>query len=310
MIDNYVLLIRNGYGSNFNKIYINYENNLLKKESYNSYGKKKISYEIELYKYISDNKINFPIPNIYFIYDNGYIMEYLNNFRPLYTIFKTLNKTQILLKINQILLSLHSFEKKHVTKEIYYFHLNIEIQTKITDRIQLINPIIEKYNYIKTINNKPIIPFQILISQIRNCIYNILDNKNEYFFVPIHGDCQFNNILYNSETEQIIFIDPRGYYGENNIFGIPEYDHAKIKFALTGYDEFDNRNIEHLDIQNDNINIFIDFLDETILKDKSLSTLLMITIWLSNAHCFLSNENKCIYSYFIALYLGTLYFTK
>lgn len=309
MINNFTTLVRNGYGSNFNNIYIDYENNILKKESYNSYGKKKILYEIELYKFIYDNKINFPIPKIYTIYDNGYTMQYLYNFKPLYTIFKTLNKTKIVNKINNYLLCLHSFTKKYVTKETYYFHLNLEIETKIIDRAHNILPIIEKYNYIKTVNNIHLIPFEILIAKIKKNIYDIINNTNEYFFVPIHGDCQFNNIMYNIDTEELAFIDPRGYYGENNIFGIPEYDYAKIKFALTGYDEFDNRNIDSLDIQNNNINIFIDFLDKSCINDKSLSTLLMLTIWLSNAHCFLSNENKCIYSYFIALYLGTLYFT-
>lgn len=307
----YKLLNRIGYGSNFNNLYIDYENNIIKKECFNSYGIKKINSEILLYNFIIDNQINFPIPKIYRFHDNGYTMQYLYNFKPLYKIFKNLDDTKkILNKIDQYLLCLHSFTKKIVTKETYIYHLKIEIETKIMDRMHIINPIIKKYNYIKTINNKQIIPFEILIEKLKTSIYNIVNTKNEYYFVPIHGDCQFNNILYNDETEEIIFIDPRGYFGEISVFGMAEYDDAKIKFALSGYDEFDNRQIDNLNIQDNNINIFIDFLDETIINDKSLSTLLMITIWLGNSHCFISNEYKAIYSYYIALYLGTLFFSQ
>jgi thiamine kinase-like enzyme len=237
-------------------------------------------------------------------------MQYLYNFTPLYKIFKNLDTNKIITKINKQLIYLHSFTKKYVTKEIYIYHLKIEIETKIMDRIRIINPIIQKYNYIKTINNKQIIPFEILMEKLKSSIYNIIDSKNEYYFVPIHGDCQFNNILYNNELDECIFIDPRGYFGELSIFGISEYDDAKVKFALSGYDEFDNRHIDNLNIKDNNIEIFIDFLDENIINDKSLSTLLMITIWLGNSHCFISNEYKAVYSYYIALYLGTLFFTQ
>jgi len=306
----YNLLSRIGYGSNFNNIYIDYENNVIKKECFNSYGAKKMKNEIALYHYIIENKINFPIPNVYSFDDNGYTMRYLYNFTPLYKIFKKLDKTKIITKINKHLICLHSFTKKYVTREIYIHHLKIEIETKIMDRIHIINPLIEKYGYIKTINNKQIIPFEILMEKLKKNIYNIIDAKTEYYFVPIHGDCQFNNILYNDELNECIFIDPRGYFGESSIFGISEYDDAKIKFALTGYDEFDNRLINNLNIKDNNIEIFIDFLDESIINDKSLSTLLMITIWLGNSHCFISNEYKAIYSYFIALYLGLSYFSE
>ena len=139
-------------------------------------------------------------------------------------------------------------------------------------------------------------------------INNIVKLVNDDQILP--GVNDLVNILYNDELNECIFIDPRGYFGESSIFGISEYDDAKIKFALTGYDEFDNRLINNLNIKDNNIEIFIDFLDESIINDKSLSTLLMITIWLGNSHCFISNEYKAIYSYFIALYLGLSYFSE
>jgi hypothetical protein len=117
--------------------------------------------------------------------------------------------------------------------------------------------------------------------------------------------------LYNSEKDDFIFIDPRGYYGNSKIYGIPEYDFAKILFALSGYDEFDNREINTLDISGNNININLFFLDKNILNINNLEILLMYNIWLGNAECFMkNNEIKGIYSYFIALFLGTLFINK
>jgi fructosamine-3-kinase len=172
----------------------------------------------------------------------------------------------------------------------------------------MIEPIIEKYKYIKKVNNVEIISFHKLINMIQTQIYILINNKNDYFFVPIHGDCQFNNILYNNDKNEIYFIDPRGYYGDSKIYGIPEYDYAKVLFALSGYDEFDNRQIDNLIINDDNIEIFIDMIDKNILKNNPFEVLLMLSIWLGNSHSFIKNENKAIYSYFISIYLGSLYF--
>jgi hypothetical protein len=143
-------------------------------------------------------------------------------------------------------------------------------------------------------------------------IYNLIELKDntEFYFVPIHGDCQFNNILYNIEKDDFIFIDPRGYYGNSDIYGIPEYDFAKLLFALTGYDEFDNREIDKLDVNNNNINVHINIWDETLLINNKLDVLLMRNIWLGNSQIFMeNNEYKGIYSYFLALYICN-YFTN
>jgi hypothetical protein len=241
-------------------------------------------------------------------------MEYLSDYFPLYQIYNKLTQEKqeaIVEKINTNLNLLHNFEKKIVTKEDYYKNLNIEIEEKITERFQVIKPVVEKYDFIKTINQVKIIPFFKLIELIKNEIYSIVDKKKEYFYVPLHGDCQFNNILYNTQNEELYFIDPRGYYGNSELFGIPEYDQAKIYFALSGYDEFDNRDINELRIVNNDIEIKLDnSLNIRDLEQNNLSILLMLNIWLGNAHCFIKNENKAVYSYFIGLYLGSLYFSS
>lgn len=304
---------RIGYGSNFNRISVDKSKNIIRKECINDYGMKKIKFEKIYYNFLISNKINFPYPKIHSFFENGYEMEYLNDYVPLYQIYNKLThekQQKILTKIDINLNILHNFEKKTVTKDEYYKNLNIEIEEKIIERYQFIKPIVEKYDFINSVNQVKIIPFFELIKLIKNEIYRLVENKKEYYYVPLHGDCQFNNILYNHSSEEIFFIDPRGYYGVSELYGIPEYDDAKIYFALSGYDEFDNRDISELQIHSNDIEIKLEnSLNIHKLEKDNLSILLMLNIWLGNAHCFIKNENKAVYSYFIGLYLGSLYFS-
>ena len=53
----------------------------------------------------------------------------------------------------------------------------------------------------------------------------------------IHGDLCFSNILYEPTTNIIKFIDPRGEFYSEGVFGDPDYDLAKLMHSvLGGYD--------------------------------------------------------------------------
>jgi len=55
----------------------------------------------------------------------------------------------------------------------------------------------------------------------------------------IHGDPTFSNILYDNRTARPCFIDPRGYYGREILFGDVDYDWAKLYYSIAGnYDQF------------------------------------------------------------------------
>lgn len=60
-------------------------------------------------------------------------------------------------------------------------------------------------------------------------------------FALIHGDCTFSNILLN-ETMEPVFIDPRGYFGNTELYGDPAYDWAKLYYSIAGnYDQFNKK---------------------------------------------------------------------
>lgn len=303
-------LQRNGYGSNFNKLYVDISENTIQKKCYNSYGMKKISNEIHFIHFINDNNINFPIPKMHAFLPYGYVMEYMKYYIPLYQIYNTLNAYEIQFNIKNKLGILHSFDKIITTRENYIKNVLIETKNKLYERYEIIKPIVYKYNYINSVNDIYIYDFNYIVETINSKIINIIKLKTEYHYVPIHGDCQFNNILINPDTNDICFIDPRGYFGNLEIFGIEEYDFAKILFALSGYDHFDNSDIAELSINDNNVNIQINILDPNILDTCDLQTLLMLTVWLGNAHCFIQNENKLMNSYFIAMYYCSLFLKK
>lgn len=304
------ILERYSYGSKYNNIFIDPSKNLVKKVCYNNEGLKKIKCEMNFFRFLMDKEIKFPIPKIISYGNNYYEMEYLKNYSPLYKIFELKieqEKKQILENIYSNLNHLHTSFKKQVSRDEYKLYLEMETKIKILERFNKIRHIIEKYSFIKKVNGLVLNNFINILDILNKKIDEYINKKTNFEIVLIHGDCQFNNILIEDKNNNIIFIDPRGFFGNSELFGIVEYDYAKIKFALSGYDKFDNMDIKQINIQDDNIYLETSFLDkiDKIFNDD-LETLLMLTIWLGNPHSFIENEFKTIYSFFLALYFSTL----
>ena len=57
-------------------------------------------------------------------------------------------------------------------------------------------------------------------------------------FSVIHGDLCFSNILYDSRNGIIRLVDPRGKFGEFDIYGDPRYDFCKISHSINGDYDF------------------------------------------------------------------------
>jgi hypothetical protein len=61
-------------------------------------------------------------------------------------------------------------------------------------------------------------------------------------FALIHGDCTFSNIMAD-DALNVVFLDPRGYFGFTELYGDPCYDWAKLYYSIYGdYDQFNNKN--------------------------------------------------------------------
>ena len=67
-------------------------------------------------------------------------------------------------------------------------------------------------------------------------------------FVLLHGDCTFSNTMLNKDRVPVL-IDPRGYFGNTELYGDPAYDWAKLYYSIVGnYDQFNLKRFD-LDIR-------------------------------------------------------------
>ena len=335
MLTNSGIQQRIGYGSNFNKISIIGE--VLIKQSMNSYGHQKMENEIAFYEFLSEvkraeplcgserfldsfprigsansetneNNIDFHVPEIFHIDSTNHTIEmrYLNEHIPLYKIFFDMSedrKQSILQKIYENLAKLHCHQTQ-VSQYVYWKDLYRETVHKIESRLESMEHLIRKYKHVTSVNGLLLKSLEEIVTIVNSRVKEHVCQQTEYIYSLIHGDCQFNNIL-TDDNDKIVFIDPRGYYGDTKLYGLKENDYAKIMFALSGYDVFDNSKIDDVCIDGHNM-IISDFL-QPMSSLSPIVTTLFACIWLGNAHIFIKNETKCITSYFIAMYYASKY---
>jgi hypothetical protein len=108
-------------------------------------------------------------------------------------------------------------------------------------------------------------------------------------FAFIHGDCTFSNMMLRVGCEPV-FIDPRGYFGNTELFGDVNYDWAKLYYSLVGnYDKFNlkdfrlkiNENDVELKISSNGWESFEQDFFDLSGADKNTIKLLHAVIWLS-----------------------------
>jgi len=305
----------NNYGFIFNNIQV--VGDTLRKKSKSVWGDKKISNEIEYYLYIQNNKINFPMPQLidYSCFGNTSVfpealmlgvhpayneltIEYISNSNTLTTVINKTNVEYYTDKIRTHMNNIHNI-KMAIPNTSLRTDLYIETVSKILDRYRDSN--LNDNNSITSVNNKKIKKIEYYCETIYTMLLNILGDRNEYSL--IHGDIHLGNIL-EGGTGELYFIDPRGYFGNSKLFGVEEYDYAKLLFGISGYSIFDNLTVDELQLNDGNLNIaFIkdyEYIYETGIFTKA-DILLSLSIWLGNHNCF-TNINKKIMSIMIAFY--------
>jgi hypothetical protein len=320
----------------FNNLTIVDENKILKK-GITDKGKDIIKYERGWYEYINNlnnGEINNIIPKIYNLFEFAILMEYKDGYIPLYKYFLNyedeiskiidysksikeaeynINKITILKNILNKINILHNIEIKTISKINFLSNIKKEIYDKLYDRKKIIDKFINYFGEIKIINGVYINTFDDVIEKCKKIITQYYNAIDEFKYNIIFGDCQFSNILINPDNiNDIIFIDPRGYFGESKIFGPIEYDYAKILYGISGYDRFNfsNFNIKKIDENIKSIEFEIKgFIYEKKIINKYFNKIhktFLVIIWLSLAEYNKNNIWKCLASYYYGLYLGTI----
>jgi hypothetical protein len=291
----------NNYGFKFNDITI--INDIFNKKSKNELGKIKINNEIDFYLYINKNNISFPMPELLNVQDGEITIQYISNAITLTNTLNSLNMYEFINQIKSYLYNIHCIQKE-VSFDIIETDLTIELQRKVIGRFNEFDWETNfKYKTITSVNNIKIKNIEYYSNIIKTRIILHLKNNNRDYYNIIHGDTHLGNIILDKDGN-LYFIDPRGYFGETKLFGLYEYDYAKLLFGLSGYSVFDNMVIDELTIVDNNLEI--DFIKqyESIFEKElfdETTRLLCLSIWLANNSCF-TNINKKIMSLMIAYY--------
>lgn len=129
--------------------------------------------------------------------------------------------------------------------------------------------------YTKTIGRLSRIRDLVPFADKRTININGRDYKNPYFykkemrdittkllltgedFSLIHGDCTFSNTMVDKNLN-VIFLDPRGYFGHTKMVGDEAYDWSKAYYSIYGdYDRFNNKEFS-LDIGDEGVTLSIE----------------------------------------------------
>lgn len=297
---------QHNYGYNFN--YIEICDDVVIKSAKNEYGKKKINHEIGFYDYITTNNVLFPMPKFIFSDTSMSILkiEYLKDYQ---VATKCECNQSFINSVLQHITLLHNHVHKSVSRKEYIEQLKIESLHKVVTRFNETNwETIPGFNEITHVNHVKIRDLNYYILKINKRIDEIVSELPEHRFALIHGDINLGNIMKNCAGD-IRFIDPRGYFGNMNLFGIEEYDFAKLLFGLSGYNAFDEMIIDKNDIIDGNIEIPIIETNFCIFESPLFSEytkLLALTIWLSNNSMYNSTYKK-LCSLMIAYYICEKY---
>jgi len=197
---------------------------------------------------------------------------------------------------------------REVDAENRYHDIDIECFQKIITRLENVQPIINHFQPITVVNGVDISDLK-LPKVLDHCRKIVCENASRQYYV-IHGDCQFSNTLVNPATGDLTLIDPRGYFGESLVYGLPEYDHAKLLYALSGYDYFNNDDEFHIKKLVDGYLEFemhsedfkwIESVSDKLITPATLA--LLVIIWLGLAQYSKDNVMKCLCSYYHGLTL-------
>lgn len=292
------------YGFTFNDITV--EGDIVVKTCKNEKGRNKINKEAAFYKHIQENKVPFSMPDVVSQCDGTLKIKYIQNTKTLLEYINQDNINRVIENVLSELKKMHSYTYE-VERETFFSDIKQELETKVIDRYNETKwDIIPCYNKITHVNGVKInTNIRYYVDKIKNEVFDII--TKEYLtpsYSIVHGDTHLNNILIDN-TGTVYFIDPRGYFGKTDIYGLKEYDYAKFLFGLSGYSYFDMYEINELEIVDGNLNVsFIDTFIGVYQKStfNRLTVLLSLSIWLGNNGTF-ENKNKSVVSLMIAFYM-------
>ena len=241
----------------FNRIEI--KDGKLYKYGITEQGKKIAIDEVNWYRYAQKNLDNSFLPKIYST--EPLCMEVIDGKNAFKLSLSDEDKKVVLTNCISGLNYLHQVEEVEANKESIlkcYFEKTFERLNKIEHLV----PFADQKEIV--INGQRYQNPFFLKEKIKEIIDNHFIDGARFTFC--HGDPTLSNIIIKKDLS-IVFIDPRGYFGNTKLYGDPYYDFAKLYYSFFGnYDQFNNKKFV-LDVHEDNVELKIDSSGYEFLED-------------------------------------------
>lgn len=168
--------------------------------------------------------------------------------------------------------------------------------TKTVDRLNKMRDVAQFKQFFENdiiVNNKHYLNLDKIIKIMKAVVYDNLLNVKE--FCIIHGDMCFANMLIDDKHNFLKLIDPRGKFGDYDIYGDQRYEIAKLFHSVDGkydyiikdlfeisvidssinYKVFDNHNSSLFDVLKISLN---DIIKEHIVEIEIIEALLFLSM--------------------------------
>ena len=305
-------------GREFNSIEV--LENFVHKKALNEQGVKLLQKEFSWYKEIHDEGIKVRVPKVYIPFaQDEMVMERVNGVS-MYKIFSKVDghaKLKMLDNVDKQLKLLASEVEMEVDPMTVKSDIELEAHAKLVNRYNEIKPMIEAFGKDINVVNGLQIETDVyrVIADLTVALWKHYENTNTYSL--IHGDLQMSNTMVNPRSLEVTLIDPRGYFGSTKLYGLQDYDKAKMLYALTGYDlfnystEFHIKNITSHEIEFD-IPSPLDskYGPAMLARYEPVHYLWLAVIWLGLAQYIKNNPVKSLAAHYHGLYLATKFLNK
>lgn len=245
---------------------VEFQGSLVHKYALNRQGETLIAREIEWYKVLEERNSKVSRPKVWFGRGADFVMSRVHSSTSIAEHWPQLDeigRANVLKSLADEMAKLHDTEKIRVPNDIVIRDVNIEARTKLLNRFKEIEGVINAFGPVRSVGGVDITgvdPIE-LINWTADQLVSFYKDVDTYNL--IHGDLQFSNSMINVNNHQITLIDPRGYFGQTALYGLPDYDYSKLLYALSGYDGFNYSKTFHISLENGELNFDIQALDLT-----------------------------------------------
>lgn len=270
---------------------------------YDEYGKldvlaKKLGYDGDKHELILE-KVDGETAQSWY-YDNGNFKDLISN---VIKALHKLNDTNIEVK-----------DSDEDIRKAFYNELIGKITARVNPCIRLINYFLEETN-VKSIDGMDITYNFFKIIKALKHWYN--NNEVNFNACLCHGDPNTDNTMIDKDGN-VVFIDPRGYFGNLKTIGLGmgEYDIAKFCYGLNGYSRFNSSPYIEIRVDNEmNLNVKYPIGDYSSITQIDLDAMpidinekiIVGIIWMKLTSYIINDPMKSIIAYLYGNAICTKY---